>query len=91
MEVGVALLDEGAAGLSERVGAHRLAEDLVLAEQDGAKVGMHSVYVVHFAEAAAGPAPADFKQIYAKYGTPELSPLKIEVKKATNNLEIKLD
>ena len=33
----------------------------------------------------------DFKQIYEKYGTPEKSPLKIEVKKAMTNLEIKLD
>jgi hypothetical protein len=60
-------------------------------DQDGAKVDTHSVYVVYFGEAAAGPAPADFKQIYAKYGTPELSPLKIEVKKAVSDLEIKLD
>jgi|SRR6478672_4336290 len=60
-------------------------------EQDGAKVDTHSVYVVHFPEGGAGPAPPDFKQIYEKYGTPEKSPLKIEVKKAMRNLEIKLD
>jgi hypothetical protein len=60
-------------------------------EQDGAKVDTHSVYVVHFGEAAGGPPPPDFKQIYAKYGTPELSPLKIEIKKRESNLEVKLD
>src|SRR5438067_1740402 len=35
-------------------------------EQDGAKVDTHSVYVVYFPEGSAGPAPSDFKQIYAK-------------------------
>jgi hypothetical protein len=35
--------------------------------------------------------PADFKEIYAKYGTPELSPLKVNITKAIRNLEIKLD
>jgi hypothetical protein len=60
-------------------------------DQDGAKVDTHTVYVVYFNEAAGGPAPADFKEIYKKYGTPELSPLKIEVKKPMKNLEIKLD
>ena len=60
-------------------------------EQDGAKVDTHTVYVVHFGEAAGGPPPADFKQIYAKYGTPELSPLKIEIKKPVSNLEVKLE
>jgi len=60
-------------------------------EQDGAKVDTHTVYVVYFPEGSAGPAPPDFKDIYAKYGTPELSPLKIEVKKAMKDLEIKVD
>src|SRR5262245_19892150 len=60
-------------------------------DQDGAKVDTHSVYVVYFPEGSAGPPPADFKQIYAKYGTPELSSLKIEIKKAVSDLEIKLD
>jgi len=60
-------------------------------EQNGAKVDTHTVYVVYFGEAAAGPAPPDWKEIYKKYGTPELSPLKIDVTKAMKNLEIKLD
>jgi len=60
-------------------------------DQDGAKVDTHTVFVVYVNGGAAGPPPADFQEIYKKYGTPELSPLKIEVKKAMKNLEIKLD
>src|SRR5262245_25943262 len=58
-------------------------------DQDGAKVDTHTVFVVYVPGGAAGPAPADWKEIYKKYGTPELSPLKIEVKKAVKNLEVK--
>src|SRR5256885_1115694 len=57
-------------------------------DQDGAKVGNHTVCVVYFPDPSRGAAPADFKEIAAKYGTPEQSPLKIEIKKSEPNLEI---
>jgi hypothetical protein len=60
-------------------------------DQDGAKVGMHSVYIVYFPDVTRGAAPADFKEIAAKYSTPETSPLKIELKRREDNLQIKLD
>jgi hypothetical protein len=60
-------------------------------EQDGAKIGTHTVYVLYSTEASPGPAPKDIKAITDKYGTPEISPLKIEIKKREDNLEVRLD
>ena len=60
-------------------------------DQDGAKVGNHTIQIVYFPDPSKGAAPADFKEIVSKYGEPEKSPLKVELKKAERNLEIKLD
>lgn len=64
------------------------------ASQDGALVGTHTVFVV-FNPPRSGAervaTPADLKPILDKYGSKETSPLQVEIKRAVNNLEIKLD
>ncbi len=66
--------------------------------RDGAKVGMHTVVVVY---QPGSPAEefgqvkvkhhADEQAILDKYGSGAKEPLKVEIKEATDDLEIKLD
>jgi hypothetical protein len=63
-------------------------------DQDGAITGSHTVFVVFNprqtgAERVA--APAELRPILEKYGTKDVSPLRIEVTKPVSDLEIKLD
>jgi len=64
------------------------------ADQDGALVGTHTVFVV-FNPPRSGAervaAPADLRPILDKYGSKETSPLTVEIKKSVSNLELKLD
>lgn len=64
------------------------------ADQDGALVGTHKVFVVFNppqsgAERAA--APAELRPILDKYGTLDKTPLTLEITKRVSDLEIKLD
>jgi hypothetical protein len=63
-------------------------------DQDGAVTGTHTVFVV-FNPPQSGAervaAPADVRPILEKYGTKDVSPIKVEITKAVSNLEIKLD
>ena len=63
-------------------------------DQDGAITGSHTVFVVFNppqtgAERVA--APTELRPILEKYGTKDVSPLRIEVTKPVKDLEIKLD
>jgi hypothetical protein len=60
------------------------------ADQAGAQVGNHSVFVsFNPADPTAAP-PKDLNAILAKYGK-ETSQLKVEVKEARSDLELKID
>jgi hypothetical protein len=61
------------------------------ADQEGAQIGNHTVYVVYNPPDPSLAAPADLRAITAKYGSKEISPLKIEVKEAISDLELKID
>jgi hypothetical protein len=89
--------DEGrpSNGRADENGHFRLSYD---PERDGAKVGMHTVTVSY----KAGSAAEEFgsvkvkhhpeeQAILDKYGGAGKEPLRIEIKEATDDLEIKLD
>lgn len=64
------------------------------ADQDGALVGTHTVFVVFnppMSGAERVAAPADMRPILEKYGSKDTSPLKVEITKPVTDLEIKLD
>ena len=71
------------------------------ADHDGAKVGMHTVFVQNAggdvdptAAMSGAPRPKTspaMAQITKKYGTKDTSPLQVEVKKADRNFQLKLD
>jgi hypothetical protein len=63
-------------------------------DQDGALVGTHTVFVVFNPPQTTSErlqAPAEMRPILEKYGTMDVSPLRVEIKKAVSDLEIKLD
>jgi len=61
-------------------------------DQSGVRVGHHKVYVLYNPNEGSGTkAPADLGQIMQKYGTPEKSPIQMEVKKAMKDVKIELD
>jgi hypothetical protein len=61
-------------------------------DQSGVRVGNHTVYVIFNPNEGSGTkAPSDLGKILAKYGTPEKSPIKLEVKKALKDVKIELD
>ena len=82
------------AELRPRAGSGRWPKVGYTASQDGALVGTHKVFVI-FNPPRSGAervaAPEDLRPILEKYGSKETSPLTVEIKKAVNNLEIKLD
>ena len=64
------------------------------ADQDGALVGTHTVFVIFNppqAGAERAAAPADIRPILEKYGSKDTSPIRVEITKAVSDLEIKLD
>ena len=62
-------------------------------EQNGALIGNHTVYITYLSPegGADAPPPPELREILDKYGTPEKSPLKVEIKGREDNLPIKLD
>ncbi len=78
-------------GMADEQGRFKLG---YTADQEGALVGTHTVFVV-FNPPQSGAervaAPADVRPILEKYGSLEKSPIKVEITKAVSNLEIKLD
>ena len=61
-------------------------------EQEGASVGTHTVFVTfNPPDQSEYASPSDLNEILAKYGSKDVSPLKIEIAQAVKDLEIKLD
>ena len=62
------------------------------ADQAGAQTGNHTVWVTYNpADPVLNPPPPDKDAIIAKYGSQEVSKLKVEVKEAISDLELKID
>jgi hypothetical protein len=78
-------------GMADEQGRFKLG---YTADQDGALVGMHKVFVV-FNPPQTGAErvapPADVRPILEKYGSKDTSPLTVEITRAVSDLEIKLD
>lgn len=76
-------------GMSDSTGRFKL---IVTPKQDGAVVGTHTVIVSYNPPPDEfHPAPSNLDEILAKFGSPESSPLKVEISQAKDNLEINLD
>jgi hypothetical protein len=82
-------------GLADEKGRFSLKQDNKI---EGAVVGMHKVWVdwrprspQEEMEPKNAKKPAELDKIKEKYGSESVSPLKIEITKDVNNLEIKLD
>jgi hypothetical protein len=84
-------------GISDKSGRFVLDYDL---DHDGAIVGNHTVWVLedpalNDPTAMMGKArpkrSTELQEILKKYGSKETSPLKVEIKKADRNFELKLD
>lgn len=82
-------------GLTDENGRFTLEYDNKL---QGALVGSHTIWVQWRPKSPQeemnpklSTRPADFPAIQGKYGSQEKSPLKIEITKAVDDLEVKLD
>ena len=76
-------------GMSDDLGRFKLGYTV---DTEGAQVGSHSVFVTFNPPAETGfPPPPELAQITAKYGSTEVSPIKIEITEPVDDLEIKLD
>lgn len=61
-------------------------------DQSGVRVGNHTVYVLYNPNEGSGvKPPPELGQIMRKYGTPEKSPIKLEVKQAMKDVKIELN
>ena len=76
-------------GVTDTAGQFKLGS---MSHRDGAAVGTHTVFVTYNPpNELEGASPSNLNDILAKYGSKEVSPLKIVIAKAEKDLEIKLD
>ena len=76
-------------GVSDSTGQFKLG---YTDKHEGATVGTHTVFVTYDPPQETESAlPSNLNDILAKYGSKEVSPLKVDIAKAVSDLEIKLD